>query len=197
MTQILVLAFLPCNLSNGVRPPRPFWHLGKMLLPCSTNHSKIGEGGSSRSSSCVQLRHLMVLTTPRNNITTFSTNPFECLSPLTASSSVTSALQHSATRFLNAMIASCVSLFNVISFVPQRVDESCHSLACPGFFDSLRPNYAAHHLLMSVLLHRNARHRLIWYCLRVRSVIWLEKIIVRGYSWSLRRVRTSFLDTWR
>ena len=44
-------------------------------------------GESSRSSSCVQLCtwHLMVLMTPRNIITTVSTNPFEGLSPLTAS----------------------------------------------------------------------------------------------------------------
>ena len=91
---------LSCNLSNGVRPSRPFWHLHMMLPACSTDHSKIGE--SSRSSSCVQLStwHLMVLMTPRNNITAFSTNPFESLSPLTASSSATSALQFSATSLL-------------------------------------------------------------------------------------------------
>ena len=49
MEQILVLAFLPSNLSNGVRPSRPFWHLDKMLPACSTNHGKTKE--SSRSSS--------------------------------------------------------------------------------------------------------------------------------------------------
>ena len=47
------VGFLPCNLSNGVRPSRPFWNLDKMLPACSTNHGKIGE--SSLSSSCVQL----------------------------------------------------------------------------------------------------------------------------------------------
>ena len=49
MVQFLVLAFLPGNLSNGVRPSRPFWHLDKMLSACSTNHGKTKE--SSRSSS--------------------------------------------------------------------------------------------------------------------------------------------------
>ena len=48
---------------------------------------------------------------------------------MTVSSDVTSALEFSATRFLNAILAASVSLFNVIFFVPQRVDESCHSLA--------------------------------------------------------------------
>ena len=63
----------------------------------------------------------MVLMTPRNNITAFSTNPFEGLSPLTASSVVTSALQVSATRFVNAIIAGSVSLFNVISLDPDEL----------------------------------------------------------------------------
>ena len=66
------VGFLPCSLSNGVRPSRPFWHLHKMLPACSTNHGKIGV--SSRSSSCVQIYtwHLTVLMTPRNNIIAFS-----------------------------------------------------------------------------------------------------------------------------
>ena len=49
------------------------------------------------------------------HITAFSTNPLEGLYPLTASSSVTSALQFSPTRILNAVIAGSVSLYNVIS----------------------------------------------------------------------------------
>ena len=63
----------------------------------------------------------MVLMTLRNNITAFSTNPFGGLSPLTAKPSVTSALQLSATRFLNATIAGSMSLFNVISFYPNEL----------------------------------------------------------------------------
>ena len=63
----------------------------------------------------------MVLMTLRNNITAFSTNPFDGLSPLTAKPSVTSALQFSATRFLNATIAGSMSLFNVISLYPNEL----------------------------------------------------------------------------
>ena len=124
---------------------------------CSTNHGKIGE--SSWSSSCVQLStwHLMFLMTPRSTITAFSTNPFESSSPLTASSSVTSALKFSATRDERDCFPLCVASQRDL-FVPQRVDESCHSLACPRFFHSLLQDYAAHNVLMSVLLHRNARH---------------------------------------
>ena len=51
---------------------------------------------------------------------------------MTVSSDVTSALEFSATRFLNAIVAASVSLFNVIFFVPQRVDESCHRVKGRG-----------------------------------------------------------------
>ena len=152
------VGYLPCNLSNGVRPSRPFWHLDKMLPACSTNHGKIGE--SSRSSSCVQLStcHSKVLMTPRNNIAAFSTNPFEGLSPLTASSSVTSALRFSVTWFLNAIIASSVSLFNVISsYHKELMNLATLSLAqcspIPFFRTTLLTN-----VQMSVLLYHNARH---------------------------------------
>ena len=65
------VGFLPRNLSNGVRPSRPFWHLCEALSTW----------------------HLMILMTPPNNITAFSAIPFEGLSPLTASSDVTSVWQ--------------------------------------------------------------------------------------------------------
>ena len=63
----------------------------------------------------------MVLMSPRNNITAFLTTAFEGLFLLTASSSVTSALQFSATRFLEVIIACFVSLFNVLSFYPNEL----------------------------------------------------------------------------
>ena len=100
----------------------------------------------------------MVLMTPRNNITAFSTNPFEGLSPLNASSDVTSALQVSATRFVNAIIAGSVSLFNVISLDPDELMNLATLSLAPGFFNSLLQNHAAHKVLVSVFLHRNARH---------------------------------------
>ena len=35
------VGFLPCNLSNGVRPSRPLWHLDKMLhVPTTTARSE-------------------------------------------------------------------------------------------------------------------------------------------------------------
>ena len=92
-----------------------------MIPACSTNHGKIGE--SSRSSF---LRAALHMALDRSGDTAqqhlaFSTHPFEGLSPMTASSSVTSLSPFSATRFLNAIIADSVSLFNVISFshLPQ------------------------------------------------------------------------------
>ena len=61
----------------------------------------------------------------------------------TASSSETSALQFSATRDERDCFPLCVASQRDL-FVPQRVDESCHSLACPRFFHSLLQNCAAH-----------------------------------------------------
>ena len=87
-----------CNLLNGVFPSRPFWHLDRMHPACSTNHGNMGD--SSLSGSCVVLSiwRLMVRMIPRICITAFSTSPFDCLSPFTASSVVTSALYISSTR---------------------------------------------------------------------------------------------------
>ena len=93
----------------------------------------------------------MVLMTPHNHITAFTTNPLEGLSPLTASSSVTSALQFSATRFLNAIIAASVSLFNVIPLYPDELMNLALS-HLPRFLGSLPQNFAPHDVLMSVLL---------------------------------------------
>ena len=72
---------------------------------------------SSPIGSCVLLSiwHLIVRIIPRNSITAFSMSPFDSLSPFTAPSVVTSALHIAATRFLNAIIAGSMSLFNVIS----------------------------------------------------------------------------------
>ena len=101
-------------------PSRPFWHLDKMHSECSTNHGM--KGDLSPSGSCVHLSkwHLIVLVIPRSSIIAFSMSPFDSLSPFTASSVATSALHNAATRYLNAIIASCVSLFNVISRYPNR-----------------------------------------------------------------------------
>ena len=97
-------------LAPGQNAPRMFHQPGQ-------------DWGVFSESSCVPLStwHLMVLMAPRNNSTAFSTNPFEGSSLWTASSSVTSALQFSATRFLNATIAGSVSLFNVISVYPNEL----------------------------------------------------------------------------
>ena len=85
---------------------------------------KIGE--SSRSSSCVQLStwHLVVLMTPRNNITASSTNTFGsfdcilrrnlCVAILSDTISEREYCRHCAT-------------FQRDIFVPRRVDKSRHS----------------------------------------------------------------------
>ena len=83
--------------------------------------------------------HLMVLMTPCNNVTAFSTNPSEGLSPLAATSSVTSALQFPATRFLNSIIAFSVTLFNVIFLYPNELMNHAtlsHSPRVPQFHSS-------------------------------------------------------------
>ena len=36
------VGFLPCSLSNGIFPSRPFWHLDRMHPACSTNHGRTG-----------------------------------------------------------------------------------------------------------------------------------------------------------
>ena len=51
----------------------------------------------------------------------------------------------------------CVTFQRVFT-VPQRVDESCHSLTCQGFSNSFFQNYAGHDVLVPVFLHSNARH---------------------------------------
>ena len=132
MVQTLVLA--SCYAIFRVAPDR----LDPSGTNCFLHVPPTTARSGSRSSSCVQLStwHSMVLRTPRSNITAFSTNPFKSLSPFIASSSVTSALQFTATRFLNMIMAGCVSLFNEISLNPQRVDESRHSFTCRGFFNS-------------------------------------------------------------
>ena len=99
----------------------------------------------------------MVLMTPRNNITAFSTNPFDGLSPLTASSSLISALQFLATRFLNAIMASSVSLFTVISLYPHELMNVATLSLAQGSPISIFQNHTAPNVL-SFFLYRNARH---------------------------------------
>ena len=62
----------------------------------------------------------------------------------TASSDVTSVLQFSATRFLNAIIAGSVSLFNVISLYPDELMNLATLSLAQRFFNSLLQNYAVH-----------------------------------------------------
>ena len=74
----------------------------------------------------------------------------------------------------------CVTFQRVFT-VPQRVDESCHSLTCQGFFNSFFQNYAGHDVL--VLSSFTAMH-VTEYRLRVCNGIWPKKLIGHHDCWS-------------
>ena len=64
---------------------------------------------------------LVVLMILRKCIASFPMSPFVCLSPLAASSAVSSALHLSGTRLLKAMMAGSVQFFTVISRYPSKL----------------------------------------------------------------------------
>ena len=96
------VSFVPFYLSNAVRPSRIFWHLDKML-PRMFHQPRQDWEVSSEFFLCAALHVALDGSDDATTSLAFSTNPFEGLSPLTASSNVTSALHFSATRLLNAM----------------------------------------------------------------------------------------------
>ena len=149
------VGFLPCNLLNGVRPSRPFWHLDKMLPTCSTNHGKIGE--SFRSSSCVQLStwHLVVLMTPRNNITASSTNTFGSFDCILRRNPCVAILSDTISE--REYCRHCATFQRDIFVYPDELINLA-TLTCPRFFNSLLQNYAAHHVLVSVLQCTSLTH---------------------------------------
>ena len=126
--------FLPCNhailrVAFDRLDPSGTWTRCSPHVPPTT--ARLGK--SSRSSSCVQPStwQVMVLRTPRNNITAFSTNPFESfvsLDRVLQRDLCFAILSHAISE--RDYCRLCVA-FQRDLFVPQRVDESCHALACP------------------------------------------------------------------
>ena len=113
----------PCNRSNGARPSRPLRHVLMMFPACSISQGSSGESSLTASCLVLPMWHASVLMMPRSCNTAFSVRPFVCLSPTTASSVATSALRPSATQFVKATVASLVSLFNVISRYPTKLEN--------------------------------------------------------------------------
>ena len=105
------IGFWPCNLSNDVRLSRSFWQLDKMLPACPTNRGKIG-GVFSEFFLCAAL-HMLLDGSDDTAQSTSLRFRLESLSPLTASSDVTTALQFSATRSLNTRLLTALCHFSM------------------------------------------------------------------------------------
>ena len=114
----------------------------------------------------------MVLTTPRNNTTAFSTNPFDfdCVLRRNLCVAIRNYTDH----------CDPVSVFNVISLYP-------------GELMNLATLSLAKGSSISFFFYRNARHVLIWYRQRVHRGIWLEKTTFRSFYWFPRQLLAPFL----
>ena len=117
--------------------------------------------GESSRSSCVQLStwHLMVLMTPRKNITACATHLFESFSPLTASSVVTSGfLQFSASeRFDRCCL--CVTHCSVETWLEKITVHGCYWSPRQAFTPFLRhvvmSATSAHHAVCALIAERH------------------------------------------
>ena len=170
------VGFLPCSLSNVVFPSRPFWHLDRMHPACSTNHGMTGESSLSGSfdialgcSDNSTQSHYRVL---NESIQLFVS--FHCV--LRGNFCVAHCSYMISERDYCRL---CVALQRDFA-ITKQVNEFDHSLDCPGLFNSLLQRHAAHDVLVSVVLHRDARNRFFWDRLDIRGRFHFHEEIIHG-----------------